>query len=319
MKKTLIGILGLCICFSGLSQEKKSAALLKELAENGCKCIDSINTYNKTKEEISTELSTCIDRQANAYQLGSKFMDIDLSKQGATQKTINISFNANKNSEEYKRYYYELERYMMTNCKSMKPKMGASDLENYFSVSKNPEAQKIYSKGIKESEKGNYEKAITCFKKALDVDSLFAFAWDNMGLCYRKLSKYDEAIYAYSRSLNLDPLGQMPLLNMAVAYKYQKEYNKAIAAYERLAELDPNNPEVFYGIGQIYSEGLNDPENALQNMCKAYTLYVKQKSPYRTDAEKMIGIIYAEMKKQGKEERFEAILKENKISSTSEN
>ena len=316
MKISLIIMLTYCFCINGFSQEtgkKKSDVILKELAENGCKCVDSINTYNKTKEEISNEISGCIDRQTGAYQVVSKFTDNDLSKQIATQKTINININTNKNSEEYKGYYYAMERYMMTNCKSVKAKIVASDLENYFSVSKNPEALKIYSKGIEASKKENYEKAISYFKKALEVDSLFAFAWDNIGLCYRKLSKYDEAIYAYNRSLNLDAIGQMPLLNIAVAYKYKKEYDKAISAYERLAELDPKNPEVFYGIGQIYSVELNDQEKGLQNMCKAYNLYVTQKSPYRTDAEKMIGMIFTEMKKQGKEIRFNEILKENNI------
>jgi hypothetical protein len=48
-------------------------------------------------------------------------------------------------------------------------------------------------------------------------------------------------------------------------------------------------------------------------MCKAYNLYIEQKSPYRTDAEKIINIIYSEMKKQGKENRFVEILKENNI------
>jgi hypothetical protein len=41
---------------------------------------------------------------------------------------------------------------------------------------------------------------------------------------------------------------------------------------------------------------------------------VEQKSPYRTDAEKMINAIYAEMKKQDKENKFNEILKANHIS-----
>ena len=49
-------------------------------------------------------------------------------------------------------------------------------------------------------------------------------------------------------------------------------------------------------------------------MCKAYNLYIQQKSPYRADAEKVINIIYYEMKKQGKEEKFNEILKANNIS-----
>ena len=315
MKKTLLVMLTLCFCISGFSQEsgKKSDTLLKELAENGCKCVDSIGTFNKSTEDISADISKCIEKQTGAYQMGSKLMDVELLSKISTQKNITININNDINSKEYKGYYYDMERYMMSNCKSLKRIVGANNLENYYSTSKNPEARKLYRKGDDESEKGNYEKAIEYFKKALKVDSLYAFAWDNIGLCYRKLNNYDEAIYAYNRSLNIDVLGQMPLQNIAVAYTYKKDYNKAISAYERLAELDPKNPEIYYGIGRIYATYLNEYEKGLENMCKAYNLYDKAKSPYRTDAENVIGFIFTDMKKQGKTERFNEILKENNI------
>jgi hypothetical protein len=51
-------------------------------------------------------------------------------------------------------------------------------------------------------------------------------------------------------------------------------------------------------------------------MCKAYNLYIKMGSPYRTDAEKIMQLIYSELKKQGKEESFNKILKANNISNS---
>lgn len=321
MKKSLIVILTFCFYFYGVGQvkeTKKTEKLLKELSDNGCKCIDSIETTNKTKEEISKDINRCINAQAGAYQLGSKMMEIDLASLSKkdSKDTVRIVINSNEGSKEYKDYYYEIERYLMENCKSIKRKIAASDLENYFSISKNPEAKKMYFKGIDQSEKQNYQKAISYFEKALKIDSLFAFAWDNMGLCYRKLDKYDDAIFAYKKSLELDPLGLMPLQNIAVAYKYKKEYQKSLAAYETLAELDSKNPEVYYGIGVLYAYSLNDLEKGLDNICKAYTYYIAQKSPYRTDAEKLINMIYSDMKKQGKETAFDEILKRNNITQT---
>lgn len=318
MKKSLITVLTFCFCLNAVGQvkeTKKTDKLLQELSDNGCKCIDSIKTSNLTQQEISKAINHCIDSQAGAYQLGLKMMNIDLSNLSKkdSKDTVNIVVNSDVESKEYKDYYYEIERYMMSNCKSIKIKVAASDLENFYSVSKNPEAKKMYSKGIEQSEKQNYQKAISYFQKALKIDSLFAFAWDNIGLCYRKLDKYDEAIYAYNKSLELDPLGHMPLQNIAVAYKYKKEYQKALAAYETLAELDSKNPEVYYGIGLLYAYSLNDLEKGLDNMCRAYTYYIAQKSPYRTDAEKVINLIYTDMKKQGKESAFDEILKNNNI------
>lgn len=321
MKKFLSIIIFISIYSIGVSQESKkssSETLLKELAENGCKCIDSINTFNKTKVEVASEISECIKKQTGALQMGSKLMNIDDLKENAEvidgKKQINISININENSDEYKSYYYELERYMMTNCTSLKEKIASNEKLSAKSISENEKAIEFYSKGLKEAKKENYEKAAGYFEKAVKEDPEFAFAWDNLGINYRRLNNFDKAIECYKKSLEIDPKGLMPLQNIAIAYQYKKEYSQAIEAYEKLAEIDKNNPEVYYGIGNVYASNLNDYEKGLDYMCKAYNMYIEQKSPYRADAEKMINMIYVEMKKQGKEEEFNNILKANNIS-----
>lgn len=292
--------------------------LLKELSDNACNCIDSIDTRN-SKVEITKNINKCIDDQTGAYQIGSVLMNIDLSKDVLNEKdkkkkkTINININTNKNSEDYKKYYYEIEKFLMDNCEALKIKIASNDLEKDKSMSKDPLALELYNMGIRESKKENYKKAIYYFNEALKVDSVFAFAWDNIGISYRKLNNYSEAINAYKKSLELDSTGLMPLQNIAVAYKYNNEFEKAIQAYQKLEMLDKNNPEVYYGIGETYALYLKDYEKGLDFMCKAYNMYIAQKSPYRADAEKIINMIFSELKKQGNEKRFYEILKENNI------
>jgi tetratricopeptide (TPR) repeat protein len=143
---------------------------------------------------------------------------------------------------------------------------------------------------------------------------MFSFAWDNLGICYRKTDQYDEALKAYRKSIVANPQGRMPWQNIAVVYEFQKEYQKAIDAYQQLSLLDKDNPEVFYGIGRIYIFKLQDYEKGLDNICTAYRIYETQKSPFRSDAETIIGHVYSEMKKQGKDKRFYEILKAHNIS-----
>jgi tetratricopeptide (TPR) repeat protein len=321
MKNILSVIIFISICYAGVSQESKkseSEELLKQFADNGCKCVDSINPFGMSKVEIAQEISACISKQAGAYQMSSKLMGIDDLTEDAEivdgKKQINISVNLNENSEEYKKFYYELERYMMANCSSLEEKISSNEILSSKSLSENERAMEFYSKGLKEVKKENYEKAVEYFGKAVKEDPEFAFAWDNLGVNYRRLNNFDKAIECYTKSLEIDPNGLMPLQNIAVAYQYKKEYSKAIEAYEKLAKIDKNNPEVYYGIGNVYASNLNDYEKGLDNMCKAYNLYIELKSPYRADAEQMINIIYTEMKKQGKEKEFNKILKANNIS-----
>ena len=332
MKKNLL-IAGLCLAaFVAKSQKKEmtfdNKTSLRLSSNEACKCIGSINTINKSKEEISKQISDCIDKQVVTYEMGDKlFGNLDINKEiekalkGDTLKKKNkkptsteININTNQDSKEYKEYYYKLERFMMDSCSSMKYVMAANDKVHDNSVSDNPKAMELYSQGIKDMQQENYQKATIDFEAALKIDPSFAFAWDNLGLSYRHLENYDKAIQAYNSSLKIDPNGVTPLQNIAVAYEFKKQYDKSIEAYERLAKIDKGNPETFYGIGRVYAVYLQDYENGLQNLCKAYNLYIEQKSPYRTDAESMISMVYKEMKKVGKEKRFNEILKENHIS-----
>jgi tetratricopeptide (TPR) repeat protein len=201
----------------------------------------------------------------------------------------------------------------MSNCSATKERVAAAEKQSTKSVSENKKSLEFYSLGLKETKKENFQKAADYFEKAVHEDPAFAFAWDNLGISYRRLDNYDKAIYAYNKSIAIDPNGLMPLQNIAVAYVHKKEFDKAITAYEKLAEVDKNNPEVFYGLGNVLTMDLKEYEKGLDNMCKAYNLYTEQKSPYRTDAETIIRMIYVELKKQGKELQFNKILNDNHI------
>lgn len=294
-----------------------SEKLLKEVADGACKCIDSIPTLDRVKDSITADIHSCISAKVGAYQIGEKLANLDMSKattDAQGKKNIDVTMNFNPNSKDFKDSYYKIERYLMANCNSLKSKIATNDKVNKNSISENEKALENYYLAIDESKKENYKGAIDYYKKAVKIDPNFAFAYDNMGICYRRLEKYDEAIEAYEKSLKIDPNGLMPLQNIAVVYSYKKEFKKAVETYEKLAKIDPNNPEVFYGIGQMYALHLNDQEKGLDNMCKAYNMYIAQKSPYRTDAEKIIQMIYGQMKKDGKEAAFEKILASNNIS-----
>lgn len=337
MKTTLCTLaVFLCFCSVGMAQdttytlpaekakefmktisEQALPKMVKGLGEECCKCIDSISTYDKSNEEVSKEISACISQKVITYQILIKTMTVSQDEDSTTAKDKNrkvIILADNENSTEYRKYYYEIERYLNKNCPSLKTKVATNDKLGENSLSDNLAAMTWYTKGLEYSKKENFVMAIESYINAIKEDSIFTFAWDNLGLTYRRLKLYDKALECYRKSLDIDPKGITALQNIAVVYQYKQEHQNAIDAYLRIAEIDKDNPEIYYGVGQTYAMSLHEYEKGLDNMCKAYNLYIEQKSPYRTDAEKIINYIYAEMAKQGKEDKFNEILKSHNIS-----
>jgi tetratricopeptide (TPR) repeat protein len=319
IKKRITILIPIFICSLFFSQKAKdklptAEKILQELSESTCKCIDSINGYNKIKDSINKEISACIDKKVLVYEMSKSLAktNADIENGKIKDKKVNITINSNPESDDYKRAYYEIETHLMQNCSRLKDLVNAAESKNDL-MSKNPEAIDFYNKAIDASKKEDWKEAIKNYKSAVEKDPKFTYAWDNMGVCYRRIGEYDNAINAYKKSLEIDPKGKMSLQNIAMAYIYKKEYQKAIDAYLNLDKVHSGDAEVYYGIGQVYYEYLKDNEKALDYMAKAYNIYVDQKSPYRTDAETIIQYIHTKMKEAGKTDKFKEILQKNKI------
>ncbi|MBO9693550.1 tetratricopeptide repeat protein [Chryseobacterium sp.] len=317
IKKTITILFSVLLYSFSFSQEKPNEkTVLQELSENACKCTDSIALSNRKKEDIIKDVHGCIDKYTGALQISTLLKGAEKQSENTPEvngkKQINLTFNTNKNSQQYKESYNELERYLMQNCESVKRATTTSET-SYDKFSKNNTALDLYQKAIDASKLENWKEAIQNYEQAVKIDPKFIYAWDNLGICYRRVEEYDKALNAYKQSLAIDPKGKMPLQNIAITYVYKKEYQKAIDAYGDFDKMYPGDPEVYYGMGQVYFTHLKNNEKGLDNICKAYRIYSEQKSPYRSDAEKMIGYIYKSMKEEGKTDKFKEILKNNNI------
>jgi tetratricopeptide (TPR) repeat protein len=284
-----------------------SASILSKYAQDACTCIDSITVGKKDHKQISTDIAACIDRQTILYQ-----SIVEISR-AMKEGNLNIELNVDKGSRKYKAYYFSIEEWLTDSCASLKNAVASNNKESEFSVSKDKKALEQYNKGMDYVNAENYKDALTWFEKAVKTDPRFAFAWDNIGICNRRLGNLDAALDAYNKSLALDPNGKTPLQNIPVVYQFKKDYNKALEAYQNLLVVFPGDAEGYFGIGRMYLIK-SDYEKGLDNMCKAYNIYVEINSPYRVDAQTIISGLYKAMKEKGQEELFNKILKDNHIS-----
>ncbi|MEC5171397.1 MULTISPECIES: tetratricopeptide repeat protein [Chryseobacterium] len=317
IKKQITILLSILFC-SVISAQDKSTneKLTEELSENACQCVDSISLFNRNKTDVIKDIHNCIDKYTLALQLGNLLADVekDSKKTDKTnqKKQININLDTSKNSEQYKDSYNAIERYMMKNCTSLKNAVNLAESKSE-KLSKNEDAIEFYNKAISASKNEDWNEAIKNYENAVKEDPGFTYAWDNLGICYRRIGDYDKALGAYKKSLEVDPKGKMALQNIPVVYSYKQQHQKAIDAYKELDKVYPNDPEVYYGIGNVYFNGLKDDEKGLDYISKAYKIYNQQKSPYRTDAETIMSLIYRKMKQENKVDKFKEILKNNKI------
>jgi tetratricopeptide (TPR) repeat protein len=321
MKKDLLTILAFFFFQAVFAQDSSTVydplkdkdidAFVEEEAVDACHCIDSVFQSGRLKKEMVEGSSNCISKHSIFMQSAI------LIKANLLGKTGNVLLvHTEPKDPVYIRFYHLLERKLKDKCRPLSDILAFNDDEkNQNSVSKNKAALNFYEKGNEFMSKEDFASAIPWYEKAIAADSVFAFAWDNLAISYRKTNQLEKAVHAYLASLRLDPKGMTALINIPVVYGLLAKPDEAIAAYNRLFLYYPNDPESYYGVALIYVKYKENWEAALDNMCQAYNLYAAQKSAYRADAEKGIGFIYKKMKDLGKENRFVEILSKYHINS----
>ena len=138
-------------------------------------------------------------------------------------------------------------------------------------------AEVYYNIGYVKTVQGQYPEAIDAFRKATQLDRLFAKAFEAMGRAYKELGQPEEAeqclnkaaeIYLSSERedqaeeilkeiLEVNPDTINVYNTMGVLYRKKGDYPTALKNYEKALKIHPEEPNIHYNIGRIHIEMKN--------------------------------------------------------------
>ena len=75
--------------------------------------------------------------------------------------------------------------------------------------------------------KGQYDKAIADFNKAIEINPRFAGFYNNRGLVNEEKGQYDKAISDYNKAIEINPRFAEAYNNRVVTYFYKRDYETA--------------------------------------------------------------------------------------------
>jgi tetratricopeptide (TPR) repeat protein len=139
------------------------------------------------------------------------------------------------------------------------------------------------NKGTALGQLGNYEEAIKCFDKALEMEPNYAKAWDNKGTAFEKLGNYEEAIQCYDKAIEIQPNDSDTWYNKGIVFYHSGNYEEAIQCYDKALEIEPSDANAWYNKGNVLHK-LGNYEEAIQYYDKALEidpfndLFIKKKN-----------------------------------------
>ncbi len=149
-------------------------------------------------------------------------------------------------------------------------------------------ADSLHALGIIAIQEKNFEVAVDLIRKSLEIDSLNAAAYCNLGdalrargsseealasyerarnlaadflephlkraAVLRGLGRFEEALKSYHHVLAINPADVATLVNRGITLKSLRRFDEAIASYDQAIKLKPNFAEAFYNRGNALGE-----------------------------------------------------------------
>lgn len=124
----------------------------------------------------------------------------------------------------------------------------------YYNLMKRSDAMSAWSVGIDYEHKGQYDKAIAKFNKAIELDPEDYLYYMSRADCYLAEGEYDNAIADCNKVIELHPEASWSVyLTRGIAYRSKGEYDNAIVDHSKAIELNAGGAG-YYERGRDYQD-----------------------------------------------------------------
>jgi tetratricopeptide (TPR) repeat protein len=113
-------------------------------------------------------------------------------------------------------------------------------------------AETYYDRGKSYDDKGDYDRAITNYDKAIGLDPQYKEAYLNRGVDYGNKGDYHRKIVDETKAIELWPQYAAAYVDRGNAYDDKGDHDRAIADYDKAIKLDPQDAMAYMDRGGAY-------------------------------------------------------------------
>ena len=124
-------------------------------------------------------------------------------------------------------------------------------------VKRTAKEQKIIDQAIKANTVGNFDEAITLYKKYLKKKPADSEIICYMGNSYYNKKEYETALECYKKAIEKKPDNANAHYNMGKCYTQLNDIGNAIDAYEDAVKFNKSYSSAYYNLGNIFRRMYN--------------------------------------------------------------
>lgn len=157
----------------------------------------------------------------------------------------------------------------------------------YNKAIKELKASDWFLKGWGLQNSGNHKDAISAYNKAIELDPLYAMAYNMRGAAFASLGDFSQALRDHGKAIDLDPQYAAAFNNRGVAYCQLGNFGQAIKDFDSGIDLDSefeaiyvNRGNAYYNLGN-FTQALKDFNNAIELNPNNAATYSNRGNTYR--------------------------------------
>ncbi len=119
--------------------------------------------------------------------------------------------------------------------------------------------------------RGQFDRAIYCWNRTLDIDPTYRGAKQSIALAYRELGKLDRAREYFLAEIREDPGNVDLLFDVAELEIEAKNPTRSASKLQQIVELEPDYAQAHFSLGEVLLD-LDKPAEALEALRTAHEL-----------------------------------------------